>query len=398
MDLAAKIEELGRTVKEFRDTNEKAIKEAKEFGAPKAETETKLQKIEGGLQSLEKKIEDMNAALARTGQEGDEKQDLNKKELKKYQDACLDFMRKGEELPAEMQAWAHKTMSVDSQVGGGFFIQPELSAEIVKKVNESTPMRELASVISISTSSLKANSDLSARTATWRGERESRAEGSSPTVNQDEIFVHEMDCNPGATQTFLDDAAVNVEQWLGDYAAEAFALAEATAFISGSGVGRPRGILSYLSGSTYGSLERIATEGTGSIVGNDVINLQDSLKEPYQKNATFLMNRLTKSAIRKIKDGSQYIWQPGLQAGAPDTLLGRPVRLAADLPSALTALTDGVMLYGDFKQWYTIVDRVGIRVLRDPYSSKPKVVFFTTKRVGGGVRNYEAGKILQIHS
>lgn len=391
MDIQKKIDELGHAFEEFKKINDQKIEEIKK-GSSGAESKEKLERCEKHLDILETQIKEMNAALARTGGQGG---DQKTKETEQRKQEFNAFLRKGQHA-AHDGAFAGKTLSIDSEVGGGFFVLPEVSAEIVKKVNESSPMRQLASVVTISTSSFKVNSDLDARTANWQGERSSRSEGTSPTINQDEIFVHEMDCNPGATQAFLDDAFVNVEAWLADYAAEAFALAEATAFISGHGVGRPRGVLSYGDGTTYGNVQRITTDATGAITGDDLIDVQDALKEPYQKNATWLMHRLTKSVIRKVKDGTQYLWQPGLQAGAPDMLLGRPVMLAADLNTSLATGTDGLMLYGDFKQCYQIVDRVGIRTLRDPYSSKPKVVFYTTKRVGGGVKNYEAVKVLKI--
>lgn len=413
--LKAKIDELGRSWEEHKKAQNAEI-EALKKGASASEVKTKLEKIDADMDALETKIDELNAALARTGgmsgdieaMEAKEYRDvlvekLNKpitmdeaKAAVKYRKAFNKFMRKGEEITPDLVEFAQKTLSVDSEVNGGFFVTPEVSAEIVKKVNESSPVRQLAAQITISTASFKINSDLSAGAASWQGERSSRSEGTNPTLNQDEIFVHEMDCNPGATQKFLDDAAVNVEAWLSAYCAEAFALAEATAFISGVGVNKPRGILSYADGTTYGQIERIATDATGSITGDDLIDLQDALKEPYQNNAVWLMHRTTRTRVRKVKDGTQYLWQPGLQAGVPSTLLDKPVYLAADLNTSVATGTDGLMIYGDFRQGYQIVDRIGIRVLRDPYSSKPKVVFFTTKRVGGGVKNYEALKVLKI--
>jgi len=413
MEIQKKLDELGRTWDEYRKVNDAKIEELKK-GLSASENKEKLEKMDKSLDDLDKKITEINAAIARTGQ-GNEAEDLSLKEYREFASKHVgralttteakELQERGKQFQEFLREGKHarhngelalKTLSVDSEVGGGFFVIPEVSAEIVKKVNESSPIRQLAAQVSISTASFKVNSDLDARTANWQGERASRSEGTSPTVNQDEIFVHEMDCNPGATQQFLDDAAINVEAWLADYAAEAFALAEATAFVSGHGVGRPRGILSYADGTTYGKIQRIATDATGSITGDDLIDVQDALKEPYQRNATWLMHRLTRTLVRKVKDGTQYLWQPGMQAGVPDQLLGRPVQLAADLNTSVATGTDGLMIYGDFKQGYQIVDRIGIRVLRDPYSSKPKVIFFTTKRVGGGAKNYEALKILKI--
>jgi HK97 family phage major capsid protein len=410
-----KIDEIGRLWTEYKQTNDAKIKAIEEKGVSASEQKEKLEKMDKAMDGLEKKIEALNAAIARTGGQGAEMVDADLKEYREFaskhvgrrltMEEAKDLQERGKHFQEFLREGKHakhngelnlKTLSVDSEVGGGFFVIPEVSAEIIKKVNESSPIRQLASVVTISTASYKTNSDVSARAANWQGERSTRSEGTSPTVNQDEIFVHEMDCNPGATSQFLDDAAVNVEAWLADFAAESFALAEATAFVSGHGVGRPRGILSYAEGTVYGKIERIDTDATGSITGDDLIDVQEALKEPYQRNASWLMRREIRGTLRKIKDGTNYLWQPGLQAGAPSTLLEKPVYLAADLNTSLATGTDGLMIYGDFKQGYQVVDRTGIRVLRDPYSSKPKVIFFTTKRVGGGAKNYEALKVLSI--
>lgn len=414
-EIQEKLDQVGRLFEDYKKTNDAALAEVKK-GASGSEQKEKLDRMETGMTKLEKQVSDLNAALARTPSLVEDAAGMDAKQYRevmvehlnrpvsldeakmgiKYRDAFNSFIRKGVEISDELVNFARKTLSVDSEVGAGFFVTPEVSGEITKKINESSPIRQLASKQTISSSSLKIFADLDDRTASWQGERSTRSEGTNPTIKQNEIFVHELDCNPGATQAFLDDAAVNVESWLGDFAAEAFALAEATAFVSGSGVGRPRGILSYADGSVFGKFQRIETDATGSIVGDDLIDVQDALKEGYQRGAVWLMNRLTKSVVRKVKDGTQYLWQPGLQLGAPDQLMGRPVHLAADLNTSLVASTDGLMIYGDLKQAYKIVDRVGTRVLRDPFSSKPKVIFFTTKRVGGGADNYEALKILKI--
>lgn len=400
MELERKLNELGTAWEEFKKINDQKL-EAEKKGREGAAKELgeKLAKAENHIQSLETKITDLNAALART-QAPDQAPGMTEgqKLMAEYKAAVVDYVRGGKEIDKNLRLQAEKAMSIDSETGGGFLVTPEVAGEITKKVHEGSPIRQLASVISISTSSFRINADLDARSASWVGERASRSATTPPTVRQDEIFVHEMYCYPEATQNFLDDAAVNVEAWLADFCAEGFALTEATAFISGNGVQKPRGILSYAEGTAYGQIQRVDTEATGAIAANDLISVQTALKEPYQKNAVWLINRTTIGVIRKIKDvtSGQYIWQPGLQESTPSILLGRPVMMAADLNTALTASTDGLAIYGDFRAGYQIVDRVGIRVLRDPYSSKPNVGFYTTKRVGGGVKNYEALKVLNI--
>lgn len=397
MELAAKIDELGKAWEEYKKINDQRLKEIESKGQARPDVEEKLAKAEKHIADLEQKIQGLNAAMNRTGGQGGA-EDAEKTEAKaraEYRDALVKYIRKGADIPAEL---SRKALSVDSEVDGGFFVTPEMSNEIVKKVHESSPIRQLASVITISSASLKMNQDLDRPVASWVGERATRSASDTPQVRQIEIFAHEMDCNPSASQAFLDDAAINVEAWLGDYAAMAFALAEATAFVSGNGVGKPRGILSYADGTSFGYVQRIPTDATGAITGDDLIDVQQALKEPYQANASWLIHRTTLGTIRKIKENTtnQYIWQPGLQNNMPSQLLGRPVYMANDLNTALTTGTDGLAIYGDFRQGYQIVDRVGIRVLRDPYTSKPFVVFYTTKRVGGAVKNFEALKVLDI--
>lgn len=395
MDIQKKLDELGRAFEEFKKTNDAAIVEIKTKGQEKGETKEKLEKIETNLQSLETKIGEFNAALTRIGQDGNQDEKVDKK-MGQYKDAVIQYMRKGTEIPADLQDYARKALTVDSEVGGGFFVEPEVSSEIVKLVHESSPLRQLASVQTISGASLKINSDLDRPAATPVGERAARSTTTSPTVKQIEIFAHEYYVFPEASQSFLDDAAVNVEAWLADWAGTGFALTEATDFISGDANNRIRGILSYADGSAFGQIQRLPTDATGAITGDDLLELQDLVKEPYQRGSTWLMNRLTKTVIRKVKNGTEYLWQPGLQQGAPDVLLGRPVALATDLNTSLATGTDGLVMYGDFKAGYQIVDRMGIRVLRDNITNKPYVGFYTTKRVGGAVKNYEAIKVLKI--
>ncbi len=417
MEVAKKLDDLGRAFEEFKKTNDQRLEEIKKDGKAKPETETKLAKIETDLQGIEAKLAEFNATLNRTGgANGGAELEMGLKEygerlhkatgrvwekdevkqMRAYGEAVNEYMRKGTPVPNELKKFATKAMSEDSETGGGFLVVPEVSAEIVKQVQESSPMRQLADVATISSSSLKINQDLDRPTSGWVGERGSRAATTPPTLRQVEIFAQEMYAYPEATQSFIDDAAVNVDAWLSQFCATAFALDEATAFVGGDGAGKPRGILSYSDGSTFGYIQRQACGGTGSVTGDDLLDMQTLLKEPYQKNAQWLIKRQLIGVIRKIKDGQgRYIWVPGLQDGRVDTLLDKPVNMAYDLNSALTTGIDGLAVYGDFKQGYQIVDRVGIRVLRDPYTNKPNVGFYTTKRVGGGVKNFEALKVLK---
>lgn len=398
MDLQKKLEEMGTAFEAFKTANDAKLKEVETKGHASAETIEKVEKANAAIGKLEEKIESMNAALARKTNGGEETPEAKeKKEATQYKGAMDAYLKKGTLPAAEMLAYAEKAMSSDSDEDGGFFISPEMSSEIVKQVYESSPIRELASVQVISSNSLEILQDLAEVGSGWVGEIAARADSTTPTLKKVSIPVHELYSKPKATQRFLDDSSVNVEQWLGAKVSEKFGRDEASAFMSGNGVNKPKGILGYAVGTTFGTIERPLAASATALAGDDFIDTQAALKEPYQGNANWLINRVNIGEIRKLKDvtSGQYIWQPGLTVGQPGSLLGRPVRMASDLTSTTTA-NEEVAVYGDFKQGYQIVDRIGIRVLRDPYSSKPYVEFYTTKRVGGAVKNFEALKVLKM--
>ncbi len=194
----------------------------------------------------------------------------------------------------------------------------------------------------------------------------------------------------------VDDSAIDIELWLSNKVAEVFTRIENKAFIYGDGSGQPKGILSYAAGSSWGQIEQLDSGVNGAITSDSLIQLYYSLQEDYASRATFLMNRSVVQAARLLKETTtdQYLWQPSLTAGSDDTLLGVPVRQATDMPIA-TADSLSVAL-ADFSRAYTIVDRIGIRTLRDPFTDKPFVKFYTTKRVGGDVTNFDAIKLLKL--
>jgi HK97 family phage major capsid protein len=208
---------------------------------------------------------------------------------------------------------------------------------------------------------------------------------------------------PAATPQLLDDAAVNIDEWIADEVRVAFAEQEGAAFVSGDGSNKPRGFLDYdqvADGSwVWGKIGFIATGVAGAFPASNptdkLIDLAYSVKSAYRANAHFVMNRATEAAIRKFKDADgNYIWQPAARPGEAPTLLGHPVAESEDMPSIADEAT--AIAFGDFRRGYLIVDRVGIRILRDPYSSKPYVLFYTTKRVGGGVQDFNAIKLLKF--
>jgi HK97 family phage major capsid protein len=227
----------------------------------------------------------------------------------------------------------------------------------------------------------------------WVGERESRTATATGELNVLKIPVNELYAMPSVTQKMIDDGSINIEAWHAQKVARDLGLAENTAFITGNGINRPRGIATYSNGSTYGTVAQVSLGGSAAITVDGLMDLQGALYEQYQPQAWFAMRRATRTYIRKLVDGEgRYLWSldGGAVQGVQEMLLGQPVKLMADV--AAIAASSLSVIYGDFKG-YLIVDRIGIRVLRDPYSTKGSVLLYTTKRVGGGMRDFDAIKI-----
>jgi len=381
-----KIDQLGQAFAEFKTANDARLKSIETKGYAPADLEEKTNKINDKIEALETELKKTQTAMNRSTQNGQGQETDEKKEA--YKKAFNSYMRKGQ----EMEIKAH---SVGVDADGGYLVNEEISSEVVKKVFESSPMRQLASVQTIGSDRLEIICDLEEVGSGWVAETAARPETSTAQFNQLMINVHELYAFPKATQKFLDDASINVEAWLAGKVSEKFARDEATAFISGDGSGKPKGILAYAAGTGFNQIEQIVSGHATELTGDGLINLFYGLKDAYMSNAVWMMKREAVKMVRKFKDlNGQYLWQPGLQAGQPATLLGKPIMEAADMPAVGAAALP--VAFGDFKQGYQIVDRIGIRTLRDPFTAKPYVGFYTTKRVGGAVKNFEAIKLQVI--
>ncbi len=289
-----------------------------------------------------------------------------------------------------------KQLSVDSDPQGGYWVTGEMSQQVITKVSETSPMRAIAMVETISSDALEIPEDIGEAAVGWTAETGVRSDTASPTIGVRRLPVHEIYAMPKATQQLLDDARVNIEEWLSSKIASKMAVTENTAFINGTGVDQPRGVLTYPAGTTNpGQVQQINSGSASALTTDGLRSLFYALKTPYIRNGRWIMGRATIEAISKLKDGGgDYLWSPGLKEGEPQMLLGHPIDRMEDMPAvAANALA---IAFGDWKQAYTIVDRAGVRVLRDPYSSKPFVLFYTTKRVGGDVTNFEAMVIQKV--
>ncbi len=313
--------------------------------------------------------------------------------------AFAQYLRKGETAP-ELKA-----LSVGSDPDGGYAVSPTMSDTITQTIFETSPLRRHARVVAILGDAFEELLDKDDIAASWATETASRAETTSATLGRLRIPASEIYAMPKATQQVLEDASLDVEAWLAAKLADRFARRENSAFVAGNGVGQPRGFTTYPTSTVddltrpWGTLQYVASGAAGAFAatnpGDALIALVYALKADYRAKATWLVNRDCARRIRQFKDGqNNYLWQPSTNAGQPDMLMGFPVVLAEDMPAiAANSLS---VAFGNFSAGYTIVDRVGISVLRDPYSAKPHVLFYTRKRVGGDVHNFEAIKLLKF--
>jgi HK97 family phage major capsid protein len=321
--------------------------------------------------------------------------------VREHKSAFNAYVRKGADQP--LRDLEKKALSVGSDPDGGYLVPEETEATINRALHDISPIRAIAGVRQVSGSVYKKPFAVSGPATGWVGEAAARPETASPTLAELAFPTMELYAMPSATQSLLDDAAVDIDQWIAEEVRAAFAEQEGTAFVTGDGVNKPTGFLNYATVDnaswTWGSIGTIATGVAGAFPATDpadaLIDLIYAVRSGYRANAHFVMNRATQSAVRKLKDADgNYLWQPAHARGQSSTLLGFPVAEAEDMPDIAADAT--AIAFGDFRRGYLIVDRVGIRVLRDPYSAKPYVLFYTTKRVGGGVQDFDAIKLMKF--
>ena len=311
--------------------------------------------------------------------------------FKKYVDNFDTYLRKGDKM---MIAEEMKALSVGSDPDGGYTVTPAMSARIIQKMFETDPVRQLCATETISTGALEMLVDWGEFGFGWEGETVAGATTDTSEFGKKRIPVHVMYAKPKATQTLIEDSGINIENWLSDKLANKFSRGEANAFVLGDGIGKPRGFLTYADGSTFGTVEQVHMGAAAAITADGFFNVKYALNEFYlnSNGLAWLMARSTVLATMKLKDGlGNYLWSTGFQAGQPANIIGIPVRMATSMP-AIAANALSVAL-ADWKEAYLIVDRLGITVQRDPYTKKPFIEFYSRKRVGGDIVNYDAIKI-----
>jgi HK97 family phage major capsid protein len=372
-----------------------AGQEKKTDGLLKEQEEKLVKLICDKVELAQKEASELNARLNEIESGLDQPKSKKDGSVEKDQKAFELFLKNRDSGSIEI-----KTMRTDSDPAGGYLVLPEFDKEFSKKINESSPMRELATVKQGISDTYMRPLDVGRGTARWVAQGSAGAVTTTSEFGMLKIEAHKMEALPDLTVEALEDPYVNLESWLASQTGEEMALLEATAFVSGNGVGKPKGILSYTAGtSTYAvdAVEQVNSGSSGAVTVDGYIDVQNALKEPYQAGSVWLMKRATFGATLKLKSTSNYHFlglQPTDRGSFSMNILGAPVKFADDM-STIGANSLSVA-YGNFKKAYTIYDRLGTSVLKDPYSAKGTVIYYTTKRVGGGVVNFEAFKIMKL--
>jgi len=286
---------------------------------------------------------------------------------------------------------------------GGYVVPPETERAIERRLMATSPMREIATVRTVGTGVFRKPVSIAGVTSGWVAETAPRPETDPATLALLEFASADLYACPAATQSLLDDALVDLDEWLASEVEDAFAAQETEAFVTGNGTNKPRGFLSHPvvadASHAWGVIGYVASGAAGAFAGTNpadrLIDLVYAPRAQYRPNGRFVMNRKTVSAVRKFKDADgNYIWQPATRPGETASLLGYAVTEIETMPDI--AANSAAIAFGDFARGYLIVDRAGVRVLRDPYSAKPYVLFYTTRRVGGGVQNFDAIKVMKF--
>ncbi|MBB1490655.1 phage major capsid protein [Paracoccus sp. MC1854] len=320
-----------------------------------------------------------------------------------HQKAFAAYLRRGDDTGLRSLALEEKAMA--SGTDGGYLAVPIISEAVQEVLRTTGSLRSLATVVQVEASAYEVLMDKTDIGAGWASEVTATAETDTPQVEKISIALHELAAMPKATQRLLDDASFDLESWLAERIAEKFARAEAAAFITGNGSDKPRGILSVPSAPNAAANETqvgfVATGAAGDFAAaapaNALIDMVYALGAGYRANAAFLMNSRLAGMVRRMRDGDgRYLWSDGLSAGEPARLLGYPVLISEDMPNPSPGSKS--VAFGDFRKAYTIAERPDLRILRDPYSAKPHVLFYATKRVGGAVVDPRAYKLLHMGS
>ena len=405
MEIKKGLDAFSKTLDAFMKKTDEEVAELKKTGSVDVLTKEEGEKMARDLEEQKKLVEGLRLENNRpmVAGPGGTKTQLTDEQVE-YEQKFGGYFRKGR----NEDYFEEKTLSVGSDPDGGIVVPVQMEGAIDRVITEISPIRNVARVVQVSSASYKKRISMGGATSGWVGEQASRPNTDTPQFDVLEFPVMELYANPSATQSLLDDAALNIDEWLADEVSIEFAQQEGAAFVNGNGAAKPKGFTQYdMVEEDSWSWGKLGYRNTGvsgdwadssSDPGAEAANIVDltyALKPAFRANARFCMNRKSVSSMMKLRDADgRPLWHTNLREGQPDTLMGYPILEAEDMPDiAANSLS---ICFGDFRRGYTIVDRMGVRVLRDPFSAKPYVQFYTTKRVGGGVSHFEALKFLRF--
>lgn len=320
-----------------------------------------------------------------------------------HQKAFNAYLRTGDDDGLRGLTLEGKAMSTAVAADGGYLVDPQTSDRIQSLLLSTSSLRSIANVVQVEATSFDVIVDRTEVGSGWATEAAATTETATPTIERISIKLHELAAMPKASQRLLDDSAFDVEGWLAEKIATRFTRAEAAAFINGDGVDKPRGILLPTKVAdatwTWGNIGYIATGAAADFATTNavdcIVNLVYALGADYRANSAFVMNSKTVGAVRKMKDADgRFMWSDGLAANEPARLMGYPVLVSEDMPDV--GANTYPIAFGDFRSAYTIAERPDLRILRDPFSAKPNVLFYANKRVGGDITDYAAIKLLKV--
>jgi HK97 family phage major capsid protein len=386
-----------RLFEEFKAANDERLDQIERRSADVV-TEDKVERINA---ALTRRLDELTLKSARPSLGATRDSKALGHDATEHKAAFESYMRSGES--AGLRALEVKAMSAGSDADGGYTVPVEIEQSIGERLTAISPIRSIAGQRTISGNVYKKPFMTAGPAVGWVGETDARTQTTSPVLDALSFPAMELYAMPAATATLLEDSVVNIDQWLAAEVEQAFAVQEGTAFVTGDGSNKPKGFLSYTTVAnaswTWGNIGYIASGAAGAFASSNpsdaLVDLIYAVKAGYRQNGSFVMNRKTQGSVRKFKDsGGAYLWQPPAQAGGRASLMTFPVVEAEDMPDV--AANSLSVAFGDFGRGYLVVDRAGVRVLRDPFTAKPYVLFYTTKRVGGGVQDFAAIKGLKF--
>ncbi len=383
----------------FKETNDERFAQIERRMAADVVTTDKLDRINRALDEYKATVDQLVLKASRPQRGGGHAQ--ASMAASEHKSAFDGYMRRGEAM--NLRRLEEKALSAGSDADGGYLVPEEVEAGVMRALREASPIRAISGIRQVSANTYKKPFAITGAATGWVAETGTRAQTNSPTLAELAFPTMELYAMPAATQTLLEDSAVNIDEWVAEEVRIAFAEQENAAFVSGDGVNKPRGFLDYDKVAdaswSWGNIGYLTTGVSGdfpaSAAADTLIDLVYTLRSAYRANAHWVMSRSTQAEIRKIKDTEgNYIWRPGEQAGQGATLMTFPIAETEDMseigPDSYS------IAFGDFGRGYLVVDRLGLRILRDPFSAKPYVLFYTTKRVGGGMQDFNAIKLLKF--